>query len=60
MATRTYTFSKKERISELRAMAEEMAGVDQTLSPVMYQVAMETAQEIYEALQGDWDQSVAC
>ena len=60
MATRTYTFSKKERISELRAMAEEMAGVDKTLSPVMYQVAMETAQELYEALQGDWDQSVAC
>ena len=59
MAIRHYTYTKQERLSEIRVLAEEMAGVDQALSPVMYQVARETADELYQTLKHDFNLEAA-
>ena len=48
-------YERRQQLSYLRNLANEMAGVHEAISPDMHQVAIETAQDLYEGLKLDWD-----
>ena len=51
--------TRREQLAELRALAHEVAATDELLSEEMRQIALETAEELFQEWKADTDWGIS-